>query len=295
MTAAVEVLEEKRTGSEILNLHGLPVAPHIMFSDHKDRHKKGIEKRQAKLVGKISFLKPFLKDDEVIFLVTRGCSPTSMAEQFLMGWVVFYLKRSLFVFTNKRIFHVPTNMDYSYRNSITHFRYGDCEDISMKGRSLLVRYESGKKERFLYMDGKERKKVKALLNVIPLKGETSPTEERTHLCPRCTEELVELVPACPNCGLEFLTKAEGRTISIVYPGGGFFYTRHPVLGILDALSELYLIYFAAIFAAEAVRGDTYAVVPFVIFGVLIFFEKVFTIYHTNNFLAEFLPKEKKIH
>ncbi len=108
------------------NVLGLPVDRDFLFSNHKDIYKKGTEKRQTKLFEKISFIKPFLKEDEKIILVTTGCSPISILEQLLTGWIVFYLKRSLFVFTNKRIFHIPTKFNYSYRNSIAQIIYADC-------------------------------------------------------------------------------------------------------------------------------------------------------------------------
>ncbi|GAG81966.1 unnamed protein product, partial [marine sediment metagenome] len=38
----------------------------------------------------------------------------------------------------------------------------------------------------------------------------------------------------------FKGKAEARKISIVYPGGGYFYTRHPIMGIADAFVEVSL-------------------------------------------------------
>jgi len=45
-------------GSQIF---GLPVDREILFSNYKGIYKKRVEKRQRKLIVKISFLKPFLK------------------------------------------------------------------------------------------------------------------------------------------------------------------------------------------------------------------------------------------
>jgi hypothetical protein len=42
-------------------IFGLPVDREILFSNHKKVYKKRIEKRQRKLIIKLSFLKPFLK------------------------------------------------------------------------------------------------------------------------------------------------------------------------------------------------------------------------------------------
>ena len=127
------------------NVLGLPVNRDILFSNHKNIYKQGTDKRQTKLFQKISFIKPFLEEGERILLVTTGCSPMSIIEQFLTGWIVFYLKRSLFVFTNKRIFHIPAKLNYSYRNSIAQILYTDCQTIGMKWGTLAVKYKNGKK------------------------------------------------------------------------------------------------------------------------------------------------------
>ena len=68
-------------------LLGLPTERENLFSDNKGKYKKKIEKRQTKFFKQISFIKPFLDEDEKIFLVTTGCSPLSGLEQILTGWI----------------------------------------------------------------------------------------------------------------------------------------------------------------------------------------------------------------
>ncbi len=276
------------------NVLGLPVDRDFLFSNHKDIYKKGTEKRQTKLFEKISFIKPFLKEDEKIILVTTGCSPISILEQLLTGWIVFYLKRSLFVFTNKRIFHIPTKFNYSYRNSIAQIIYADCQTIGMKGRTLVVKYKNGKKEKFYYMAGKERKKIKALLKTILLEGVQSKTAGRIHLCPRCTKELIKDEYTCPNCRLEFKNKAEGKRISITYPGGGYFYTGHRWLGVGDAITESLLLLFVVLALVDTLQGRKDGFGSFVFFSIILALEKVITVYHSNHFIKEYIPKEKEI-
>ena len=276
------------------NVSGLPVDRSIIFSNDKGTYKQGIEKRQTKLFQKISFLKSFLKEDEKILLVTTGCSPMSIMEQFLTGWVVFYLKRSLFVFTNKRIFHIPTKFNYSYRNSIAQILYADCQTIEMKRGTLVVRYKSQKKEKFYYMGGKERKKIKVLFKTISLEGVQSKTAERIHLCPRCTKELIKDGYTCNNCRLEFKGKAEAKRISIIYPGGGYFYTGHPWLGIGDAIVESLLLLFVVLALVDALQGGKDGFGSFVLFSIILALEKAITVYHSNHFIKEYIPREKEI-
>lgn len=282
---------KKQTGIN-QNIMGLPVDKEFLFSNHKNIYKKGMEKRQTKLIEKISFIKQFLKEDERILLVTTGCSPMSFMEQFFTGWVVFYLKRSLFVITNKRIFHIPTKADYSYRNSIAQILYADCNTIEIKGRTLEVKYKNGKKEKFYYIAGKERKKLKALLKATSLDGVQSKTPGRMHLCPRCTSNLIEDEYICPKCRLEFKNKAEGKKNSILYPGGGYFYTRHWWLGVSDAIAETFLIVLVISLLVGTVQGEKDGILAFSFVLVLLVLEKVITIYHTDHFIKEYIPKEE---
>ena len=272
----------------------LPLDREILFSNHKGNYKKRIEKRQTKLLKNVAFLKNFLKEDEKILLITTGCSPTSILEQLLTGWIFIYLKRSLFIFTNKRLFHIPTKRNYSYRYSIAHILYPDCDSIQLKGNRLVVGYKNGKKEKFLYIARKEKKKIKALIPTISFEGTPSEIQKRIHLCPRCTKELEEEKYICPHCFLEFKEKDKAKKISLIYPGGGYFYTRHPFLGVSDAIVEtilLVLVIVSLIDAIKGVEGSGYELFPF---AILLVIEKLISVYHSNHFIKEYIPKEKDI-
>ncbi len=280
--------------SETSVLFGLPIDREFQFSNPKGVYKKGIEKRQSKLLKKILFIKPFLGPDEKILLVTTGVSPISFLEQMFTGWIVFYLKRSIFVLTNRRIFHIPTTMGYSYRNTVAQIVYADCESIQVKGRGLVVKYKSGYKERFLFIPRRERKKIKTWLSAAALHGEPSKAGQRGHLCPRCTNELENNQFSCSNCRLEFKTQAQGLKFSLLFPGGGYFYTRHPILGLGDAFVEgvlLIIVIGSIIDMINGVEGGGFGAV---FFGIVLAMEKVLTVYHAHHFIREYIPVDKEI-
>jgi len=287
-------LQNQTAHSNNQDLSGLPVDTAVLFSNHKNIYKRGVEKRQRKLLRKITFIHPFLQEGEKILHVTTGCSPASFIEQFLTGLIVYALKRSLFVFTNKRIFHIPTKTNFSYRNSIAQILYGDCQRIAIKGHTLLIEYKNGQKEKFLFIANKEKKKIKSMLQMIPLQGQQSPMMQRTHLCPRCTHPLIKDTFTCPNCSLEFKDKKEAKKISIIYPGGGYFYTRHPFLGLADAFAELYLSLLVLIALVDVIRGVIGSVPVLVFFAVTLAIEKALTVYHSNHFINEYIPKDSRI-
>ena len=184
---------------------GLPVDREFLFSNHKDKYKKRIEKRQRKLIVKLSFIKPFLKKNEHVLLITTGYSPFSSLAQYLTGFIFVYLKRSLFVFTNYRILHIPTTSNYSYRNSIAQVVYAGCQSIVLKGGTLIVQHvRAGKKktEKFKGIALSERKKIRSLFKKKkPLSGTRGQPSVRIHLCPLCHahacngDEKMQKVPA----------------------------------------------------------------------------------------------------
>ena len=272
----------------------LPVNREIIFSNHKDIYKKRIERRQRSLMMLLSFLKPFLEEGEEILLITTGCSPVSFFERFWTGLNVFQLKCSILIFTDRRIFHVPTKKDYSYRNSIAHFFYSDCISIRIKGLTLVVMYKNGKKEKFHHIAISEEKKIKALLKAITLEGTSGKAQDRVYLCPRCTGELEEAKFICPNCNLEFKERTKAKKISILYPGGGYFFTRHPFLGIADALVES--IFFAlVIFSLAGIfNGVKYSGCVLLVSSFALVFEKMLTVYHSNTMIEEYIPKDRDI-
>jgi len=285
-------MQNAMSSSSRQDVFGLPVNTDIMFTNHKNIYKHSIEKRQRKLLQKISFIKSFLHDNETILCVSTGCSPASLIEQFLTGWIIYSLKRSLFIFTNVRVFHIPTKYDFSYRNSIAQILYADCQSITIKGRTLMAEYKNGKREKFFYLA--ESKKIKNLLQQTTLDGQTSPTMERTHLCPRCTNTLIKDQYICPNCSLEFKNKEQTRRISIIYPGGGYFYTGHPLLGIADAITETYLMVLVITAAIVTISGVAENIPVVILLGIILALEKVMTVYHSNHFIKEFIPKDRSI-
>ena len=136
----------------------LPVDKAVMFTDHKDKYKKKIEKQQRSLIVKIPFIKPFLVLDENILLITTGYSQVNTLDQILTAWIFIYLKRSLFVFTNKRIFHIPATVRYGYRNSIAQILYSESQSVTLKGRTLFVQCGvCGNQDKFVGIRGKEKK------------------------------------------------------------------------------------------------------------------------------------------
>ena len=275
---------------------GIPVDQEILFSNHKQAYKKRIEKRQRKLIVKIPFVKPFLRKGEKIMLITTGYSPLASLAQYLTGFVFVYLKRSVFVFTNYRIFHVPCTSSYKYKNSIAQIAYAGCRSIRLRGGTLTVKYvKYGKVEKFRAIAVPERKKIRALLKkIIPVTGTKRQLAHRVHLCPRCRYPLADAVYTCSNCQLTFKRLIAATIHAIMIPGGGYFYTRHYLIGFLNAVLESFLMFFLIIVIKDTVNSSPIS--PLHLFGLpLVFlFTKTAAVVHSTHFIAEFIPKDKKM-
>lgn len=270
---------------------GLTFNEDIMFANHAGVHKPRIEKKQRKLAGKVGFLGSFLEEGEQLLCITSAVSPTPLMEQLTTGFIFVYVKRCLLVFTDRRMFHIPTTMDYDYRGSVAEVRYGDVASMRQKGARLNVEFKDGSKELFLYIRRAERKKIRALLEKIDWVNAVPGSGRRAHLCPQCTSGLERDRYECPSCGKAFKDRTRARNLSIWLPGGGYFYTRHPFLGVGDAAVELVfivLILFALMPGPGQVQGD-YVTAGFL--ALLLFVEKAITVYHANHFTKEYIPTE----
>lgn len=282
---------------EIQQILGLPVDTAFSFSDHKNRYKKRIEKQQRKLLAKLSFLGPFLEPGEKIFLVAAGCSPFSAIEQLLTGAWIYLLKRCLFVFTDRRVLHIPTRSNFTYRKSIAQILYADCSSLQIKRSSLVANYKNGSSEKFQGIPSGTRKKVAELLKnpgAPGFEGPSSPLLERAHLCPRCTKPLVKGYYACPHCSLEFKNKIKARRISVLLPGGGYFYTRNLFLGIMDALGETLLSVVLLVALVNTILGDPEALGALAFVAAILALEKLITIMHSSSFVDEFIPLDQTV-
>ena len=279
-------------------IFGLPVDRKTLFSNHKKIYKKRIEKRQRKLIVKLPFLKPFLKRGEQILMITTGYSSLASLAQYVTGFVFVYLKRSLFVFTNYRILHIPTTPSYKYKGSVSQIAYNGCKSIALKGGTLTVEYGNyDKVETFMGIPVAERKKIKVLLQKVSLAGAKGGLADRKHLCPRCTHYLEAGKYVCQNCQLKFKNKIFARIISILFPGGGYIYTRHYMLGFLNAVLELFLLFYMGyvIFSLDRdLNGSQDSVILLVVLGAVFLVQKIIAVIHSNHFIDEFIPRDKTL-
>lgn len=277
---------------------GLRINQDVCFTTAGNKLHLGTMKRQLKVLKELApVLKKAMKPDEEILLAVRASSPMSWFEQLVTGWIIYYLKRCVLVVTNKRILHFPTTLNFKPKASMAQILYSDIAEIKTSGlfgRALKLKYKNGKSEDFNYVESADFKKLKFLLPAMDTTGQPSEASERHHLCPRCQARLLAGKYNCPSCRLQFKDGDRAIKLSLVYPGGGYFYTRHPWLGVGDALTEgiLLLIVFGGLIDALSGEGGPEAWISVFIFGVALIVEKAQTIYHAKHYVNEYIPEDE---
>jgi len=203
----------------------------------------------------------------------------------------------MLIFTNKRILHFPTRANFFPKQSVAQIWYGDIQEIKLSGflgRTLKIEYKSGKKEKFYYIPSTEFKKLKTLIPKSVTGIHPSAELERHHLCPKCMVPLQKNVFSCPSCHLEFKTLRRAIRLSLLFPGGGYFYAGHPIMGIGDAITEaiLLILLISSFINAFTSPNPSAAWATIIPIAFLLSLEKWITIYDTKHFINEYIPADK---
>ena len=276
-----------------LSIFGIPVDRDTIFSDHKKIYKPRIEKRQRRLIVKVTALKFFLQPQERIRCLTTGYSPVSVLEQVLTGPAFLFFKRAILVFTDTRILHVRTSFGRKTGHAVSQIMYGDCSAIFMKGRALVVSFKSGHKETFNYIGRREKKKLRALIAELPLQPE-APAEFRSRvaLCPRCTHVLKARIGFCEDCKLKFKTPLATGLLSLAVPGGGYLYCNKILLGAVAAGVELAAIIVLIIQWLNFRKGMPLQWGILAAAAGILILEKIVTAYHSIQMSHDYIPKSR---
>ena len=265
----------------------------VCFSDAQGQLKASVEKAQRKLLAKAEpLLQPILESGEEVLYAVNAMTPYSVMEFLTTSWMITLVKSCLLVVTHRRILHLPITASQRLRGSISEIRYGDLQRITVEGalgKRLVVQYANGKKERFTLYGRGDAAKLGVLVAQVTPGVEPTGDPGRHFLCPRCARRLHQGEEQCPVCGFAFKTRQRALFWSVIAPGGGYFYTGHPVFGIMDALTETVLLVVLIVGIIGGLNGDAESWTMAGVMGVALALEKLLSVYHANHYVAEFLP------
>jgi len=277
--------------SKPLTIFGFPVDRQLIFTNAGGYYKKSMEKRQRKLISRVAFLRYFMHYSEKLLFLSTGYSPIGILEQILTGPLFLFFKRAIFIFTDKRIIHIPTRFNRGHRRALSQVLYADCQRIEIHGRTLVVTYQDGRRDSFAYMGNPEVRKLQKILTRLPIGiGQPSENPHRTALCPNCHSLLADGSESCPACQLAFKTGFKARLRSLLLPGGGYFYSRNPLPGMVSAGIEILLMGLYVITCLDFGNGLEYSHTFLPIMGAAYLAMKLVTAFHAHLLVQSSIPE-----
>ena len=288
----------RESSPRLMPLNGVQIREDVIYTNHKGEEKKAIRKRAEKILEQLGEpVRQVLDPGEAILFVAEARRQASTLEQMTMGWAAAQaVTMTRLIFTNRRLLHFRVKRDGRWMRCWRSLSWGDVQTAKVTGwldGHLELKYRNNTKEKYWGVSGGDRRKIKVLLEaLLPVtQADGTPAQAMVSLCPQCRVQLTSGVYQCPGCSLVFKDeKSLLRRLAI--PGGVFFYTGHPVLGIFDLLTEGYLLLLivAIVIVAVATPDDPDASLGAAAFFLLVLvFEKMVTLHHGRTFVKEFLP------
>lgn len=300
--------------AQITARNGIPIREDSLWANHNGDEKPRLRKRAEKALDNLQEpLKKILEADEVVLYVMPAQAPTSVVQQLTLGWMTYYVTKTMLVVTNRRllVFHVKQKSfgRWEWGRRARSIRFGDLADAKVKGllsRYIQLQYADGRKEKYWGLRRADAKKLERILEAaMPMRAaEATPARGPVSLCPSCFAGLEAKQESCRQCGQLFATTSEMWKRSVLFPGGGYFYVGQTGLGILDAFAESVLIgviafwlLIAAGFPEPVADLEPYATpalaaIVAAFFGALLVLEKLITGLHARHFVKDFYPLSK---
>ena len=284
-----------------LTMDGISIRGDVLSTNDKGEEQKSVEKRSGKILQRLRpALQRILAPGEVVLYAMPARSPLSVLEQLTAAWWTALLAACALVITNKRILFFPVKRDGSWRESVRAVHWGDLQEVSAKGflvRNVTFTFRSGSKVTYTNVRRGDGKKLAAIASaLIPAaSGEQTSAHAMVQLCPDCCSVLTEGQYSCPKCGLIFKNEKTMVLRSIFLPGGGYFYTGHPLIAVIPAvveaffLLEISLILFTGLASSRASSGLLATVMLLAVFWGL---ETAITILHCRRYVRDFIPEKR---
>jgi hypothetical protein len=285
----------------ITKMEGIPVRNDVLFTNDRGEENGRIQKRSEKAMQKLlPALQRMMLPDETVLYVMLARSSLSILEQLTAAWWTSILAASTIVMTNKRILFFPVKQDGSWRESVRALQWGDLEEVKPNGlliRNVSFTFKNGGKITYTNIRRSDAKKIAAIARrLIPAaSGELGSTQGLIQLCPDCRNVLTRGQYFCSGCGLIFKNEKSMVTRSILLPGGGYFYTGHPLVAMIPAIVEGLLV--LEILSLLAAASTSPKAMPnmrsgLLVLGLVWVIETAVTILHCRRYVRDFIPEKR---
>lgn len=285
----------------IVNTEGVGVREDVLYTDSTGEEYAGIRERNEKQVRKlVPALQRILQPDETVLFVTQARSPLAVLEQLTAAWWTAQHARSVVVLTNQRILFFPIKGDDTWKESVRSAQWGDVVEVKPKGwlvRNMTFTFRNGSKVTYTNFRRPDAKKLASIVASIQIAGagDQSASQGLIQLCPDCRNVLTPDVYSCSHCGLVFKNEKSMILRSVFLPGGGYFYTGHPLIALIPALVEGFLILELVLLVVVATRKPALwnnVLSVFLFLAIVWVLETAITILHCRRYVREFIPEKR---
>ncbi len=83
-------------------------------------------------------------------------------------------------------------------------------------------------------------------------------------------------------------------LAILFPGGGYFYTRHYFIGLLVAIVEIFLLLYIAVALQDVLNKVGGSMIYLVVLSAILGAIKIISVIHSSHFIEEFIPRKKAV-
>src|SRR5262245_51464830 len=98
---AKEIPVHPDSSPQITNLSGIPVRTDTLYTNHKGQEKPRIRKRADQALERLGdVLRKVLEPEEAVLYVSPAQAPLTTLHQLTLGWMSYYITRSMLVVTN---------------------------------------------------------------------------------------------------------------------------------------------------------------------------------------------------
>jgi hypothetical protein len=283
---------------QIVKIDALSVRDDVFFTNDKGQAKASVQKRSETALRKLMpALQSVLLPGETILYIARANSPLTPLEAVTAAWWTRLLTASAIVFTNQRLLFFPVKRDGSWRESIRAVYWGDLEEVKPQGllvRNMVFKSKNGTKTTYTNFRRGDAKKIAAISKAFlpTASGEMTAAHGFVQLCPGCRNALTAGHYVCPGCGLVFKNEKTMIMRSILLPGGGYFYTGHPLIAMLPAIVEGFLMLEILILLFAGLSSPTARANILPTLTILLLFwalETAVTILHCRRYIRDFIP------
>lgn len=214
-----------------------------------------------------------LNEGEKIYFISSGVE-ASFAESYFLGWSMYYINRTAFIFTTQRILLLQISRSGKPSQLKSQIRYSSIAKIS---RTIFghckIKFQNGKTSVFVYVPKRDKKFMQKVIEYLKDTNKVPAIDNikwRENLCPYCYAVVEGFPQNCPHCQKAFKSANKAGWLSLIFPGLGDFYLGHRTFAILEILgaSLVWFSFFISVFSPK--EGEPMDAFALLLSGLVIF-------------------------